>query len=133
MFWLTNIGLFIASATAARNYLRKRFPSSAEKIDGLLPFQSLVGTFIFFIGVFELFELLFKHYHFISRFLSAVLMIGLGYVQGFENIKKIHDSLNLKWDIFTWFNKLNRYQETLGLVGLIVVVIRIFRHFNIFN
>jgi len=132
MFWLINIALFIASAIAARNYINNRFPKSAEKIDGLMPYQSMVGTFIFFIGFFELFELLFNQSHFISSFLSACLLIGLGYVQGFETIKRIHDALNLKWNIFGWFNKLNQYQESLGIVGLIVVAYRILRHFSIF-
>jgi len=54
-------------------------------------------------------------------------LIGIGFVQGFVNISAIHRSLGLKWDINRRFEQLAKNQETLGIIGLIVVAFNILR------
>ena len=131
MFWFFNIALFLASALAAENLLSRKFPKSASRIEDIRPYRSLIGTVIFFIGLFGLIDLLFSHYRFFWRLLSAGVMIGIGFVQGFVNISAIHRSLGLKWDINRRFEQLAKNQETLGIIGLIVVAFNILRRFSI--
>jgi len=116
---------------AAQNLLERRFPKSARHIDEIKPFRSLIGTIIFFIGLFELVELLFRSGNFFWRLLSACVMIGIGYVQGFVNVSSISRSIGLNWNLNHRFEQLVKYQETLGIIGLLLVSINVLRKFNI--
>lgn len=130
MVLLVNIVLFLTSVLAARKWLLSRFPKFQSNVESLEKFTSLLGFLALILGISDLVDLLFHRGHFIIRLITGLVLIGMGYVQGREMILTIMEKLGLKWNYEKWYHKLLPRQESLGLVGLVLVVIHLILYFK---
>jgi hypothetical protein len=95
--------------------------------------KNLVGTFLFFLGLSGLIDLIFYPDNLFIRVLGGLLMMIIGYVQGYEQLTKLRDLFGFKWDMERLYNRWSPYQEFLGVIGLIAVGINLLQYFNIIH
>jgi hypothetical protein len=130
MFWITNILLFLSGVAAASKFLVERFPqwkSAVIKVDTL---KGIVGFMVLVLGLGKTIDYIFSSNHEFNGgyLLNILLMLTLGIIQGFGIIKQI---LGEEGNLTRWMedmrSKISPYEEIIGLVAFVSVVITIIR------
>lgn len=128
MYLITTIALIAAGLVGAAPIVVRRAPELSNTIEFIRKYSSIIGIYLLVTGILYLIRALGGASLGLFGVASVIAMVGLGFLQGFEfvmelfrnNAKLMNQTQDLRF-------KLIKYQETLGILAIIVAIVRIIR------
>jgi hypothetical protein len=128
MSLLSTILLFLAGLVGAAPFILRRFENLHDTIENLRKYSSMIGLYLLIVGLIKLLRLVGGREVNIHDIAIIVAMVGLGFLQGFEFIMQLfRNNVNLMNKSEKIRTTLYKYQESLGLLAIVVSVLHLFR------
>jgi len=116
--------LLLAGLVGAAPIVVRRFPNMDNAIESIRRFSSVIGIYLLISGVIRLLKLIGgRDFNFVELAI-LIAMLGLGFLQGFEFVMELfRNNEELKQKTEKLRRNIIKYQETLGIIALIVSVL----------
>lgn len=128
MGFLSSIVLLLAGLIGAAPMVTKHMPGLHPTIESIRRYTNIIGLYLLIVGIIKLLRIIFGVRLDPIELIIPLVMIGIGFVQGFEFIMEAFRSNESMTERTTNLrDKLMRYQETLGIIAIVLAVLDILR------